>query len=300
MTIEFARGAFENPDDPLHDDDVDTSIVVVPAPEHLDSARRALERCRERWRGIDGAGTSHRADDRAFWDAQAHHHGPEWHTATYISEVVVVDAGGLAVDVDCKGLMPAAMRAAYKGALVEELAAAGVDDAVVRSRHESDDDPAEEPSAGPWPPHAGSELPGLPPGVPPGRVIHHDLRRHGAFRNWFLQRNFDEVWEASAAAVVESGEEEAVRRACHRFSDAGWTVGQPQAYSDWDHKPLTAAAMARAGAVALVTCQAANHMNGRGLRLPKDAEHVLIAVAYYDIDPPAGQELVGDRTDGRG
>lgn len=102
MTIEFGRGALENPDDPSHGDDVDTSLVVVTAPELLDSARTALERCRERWWGIDGAGRFHGADDRAFWDAQPDHHGPEWRTAKYISDVVS-DAGGVAVDVDCQG-----------------------------------------------------------------------------------------------------------------------------------------------------------------------------------------------------
>ncbi len=177
--------------------------------------------------------------------------------------------------------MPAAMRAAYRDVLVEELAAAGVEDATVRSRHESDYAPVEEPPTGRWPLYADSEVAGLPAGV-------HDLRRHGHFRNWLLQRDFDEVWEASAAAVVELGEEEAVRRACRRFSDAGWTAGQPQARWDWDHKPLTPAAMNRPGAVALVTCRSADHVRGQGLPIPKDARHVAIAVAYYDLDPPRG------------
>jgi hypothetical protein len=292
MTIEFGRGAFENPDDPSHGDDVDTSIVVVTAPEHLDATRGALERCRERWWGIDGAGRFHGADDAAFWTAQTHNHGPEWHTAKYVSDVGV-DAGGVTVDVDCQGLMPAAMRAAYRDVLVEELAAAGIDDAIVRSSYSSDYEPVEEPPSGRWPPYAGEAVPGLPPGVPPGRVFHQTLRRHGAFRNWLLQRDFDDVWEASAVGVVEIDEEEAVGGACRRFGDAGWAVGDPRACSDWDGNPLTAAAMSCPGAVALVTCQAAAHVRGRGLAIPRNAERVVIAVAYYDLVPP-GLDVAGE------
>lgn len=293
MTIEFRRGAFENPDDPSHGDDVDTSIVVVTASDHVDAARGAVERCRERWRGIDGAGRYHPPDDAAFWTAQADNHGPEWHTAKHISDLVV-DADGVAVDVDCQGLMPAAMRDAYRDVLIEELAAAGIDDAMVRSADESDHEPVEKPPAGRWPPYAGSEVAGLPPGVPPGRVFHRSgLRRHGAFRNWFLQRDFDDVWEAGAAAMVDVDEEEAVGEACRLFGAAGWAVGEPQAYADWDGKPLTAVAMACPGAVALVTCQAAAYARGQGLAIPKAAERVIIAVAYYDLVPP-GPEGAGD------
>ncbi len=50
MPIEFGRGAFENPDDPVHDDDVDTSVVVLTSPGHLEATREAVERCRARCR----------------------------------------------------------------------------------------------------------------------------------------------------------------------------------------------------------------------------------------------------------
>lgn len=285
MGIEFGRGAFENPDDPVHDDDVDTSIVVDAGSGHVEAVRAALEHCCGRWWGIDGAGNYHGDEDAAFWNAQPDHHGVEWHTVRYISDVVVTSEG-VAVDVDCQGLMPAAMRTAYRQVLVEELEAAGIRDAIVRSLYEADYPPADELPAGGWPPYADLEVPGLPPGVPPGRVIHHELRRHSDFRNWFLQRDFAAVWEASAVAVADWGEEESVRRACRHFSDAGWAVGEPKAIRDWDHKPVTSAAMAMAGAVAVVTCQAARHVKGHGLQPPKDAQHVTIAVAYYDLDRP--------------
>ena len=48
MAITFGRGAFENPEHPQHDDDVDTSIVVVTSPGDRDAAGRALARCRPR------------------------------------------------------------------------------------------------------------------------------------------------------------------------------------------------------------------------------------------------------------
>lgn len=137
MSIEFLRGAFENPDDPSHDDGVDSAIVVATAPADREAARGAVERCRERWWGIDGAGRHHSDADAAFWDAQPDSTGPEWHTAKYMSDVVA-EAGGLVVYVDCQGFMPAAMRAAYRAVLVEELTLAGVADAVVRSAHEAD------------------------------------------------------------------------------------------------------------------------------------------------------------------
>jgi hypothetical protein len=295
--IEFGRGAFENPDDQVHDDDVDTSIIVVTSPEHVEAVGAALERCCERWWGIDGEGTYRGDDDAAFWDAQPYNQGVEWHTAKYISDVVVTPEG-VAVDVDCQGLMPAAMRGAYRQVLVEELEAAGIRDAIVRSPYEADYAPPGELPAGGWPPYTDLEVPGLPPGVPPGRVIHHELRKHSDVRNWFLQRTFAAVWEASAAAVADGGEEEAVLRTGRLFSNAGWAVGEPQATQDWDHRPLTSAAMAMAGAVAVVTCQAARHVKGRGLQPPRDAQHVIIAVAYYDLDRPIPSptpETVGDR-----
>ena len=284
MGIDFRPGAFENPDDPMHDDDVDTSIVVVAGSGHVEAVRAAVERCCRRWWGIDGAGNHHGEGD-PFWSAQPDHDGVGWHTAKYISDVVVTSEG-VAVDVDCQGLMPAAMRAAYRQVLVEELEAAGIRDAIVRSRDEADHPAADELPAGGWPPYADLEVPGLPPGVPPGRVIHHQLRRHSHFRNWFLQRDFTDAWEATAVAVADGDQEESVRRACRLFIDAGWTVGEPRATRDWDDKPVTGAAMAREGAVALVTCQAARHVKGRGLPLPTDAQQVIIAVAYYDLDRP--------------
>jgi hypothetical protein len=286
MGIEFGRGAFENPDDPMHGDDVDTTIVVVTAPADREAARRAVERCRERWRGIDGAGRHHGDDEAAFWDAQPDNAGPEWHTAKYVSDVVV-EADGIVVDVDCKGLMPAAMRSAYRNVLVEELTLAGVEDAVVRSAYEADHSPVPDRPAGSWPPYADLGVPGLPSGIPPGHVIHHELRQRSDFHNWFLQRYFGRVWGASAAAVADCGEEQAVQRARRRFEDAGWRVGDVRATLDWDDKPVTAAAMTTPGAIALVTCQAARHLRRSGLPLPTDAEHVVIASAYYDLEPPS-------------
>jgi len=179
------------------------------------------------------------------------------------------------------------MRAAYRQVLVEELTAAGVQDAMVRSRHEADYQPSEGAPGGSWPLHADSAVPGLPPGVPPGDVLHHQLSRKGCFRNWFLGRYFDDVWEAHATAVLAAGEGEAVRTVGARFGDAGWSAGEAQATADWAGKPLTVAVMTRPGAVAVVTCQAARHARGRGLPIPKGDRRVLTAVAYYDPEPPA-------------
>ena len=286
MGIEFARGAFENPDDPSHDDDVDTSIVVVTAPARRRAAARAVERCRERWRGIDGAGRCHGPDDVGFWEVQLDNHGPEWHTAKYVSDVVV-DADGIAIYVDCQGLMPEPMRAAYRDVLVEEWRAAGVEDAVVRSRHAADHEVDPEPPAGPWPPYMDLKVPGLPPGVPPGRVIHHELRRHSELWNSLLRRNFRSVWQASALAVTDLGPDEAVRRACQLFGDAGWAAREIRAMADWGGKPpLVAAALAIPGAVAVVTGRETRHVRDRGPRLPSDADYVVTAVAYYDLAPP--------------
>ncbi len=290
MGIDFERGAFENPEDPSHGDDVDSDIVVVTAPGDRTAALTAVERCIDRWRGIDGAGRYHGADDE-FWNAQADHEGHEWHTAKYISKVRATRAG-VEVDVDAQGLMPAAMRAAFRRVLTEELAAAGVHEAVVRSQHAADYEPIERPT-GSWPPYADSPAPGLPPGIPPGGLLDHDLKRQGYFSNWLLKRDFRDAWEAFAVAVADCGEEEAVQRACRLFSDAGWTVGEPRAIEDWDHRPMTAATMSAPGAVAFVTCQARRHAKGRGLKLPKDAAHVVIAVAYYDIEPPEQSRAAG-------
>ena len=71
-----------------------------------------------------------------------------------------------------------------------------------------------------------------------------------------------------------------------RFADVGWNVGDIQAIVDWEDKPVTAAAMTIRGAIALVTCQAARHVNGRSLRLPKDAEYVVIVSAFYELVAP--------------
>ena len=134
-----------------------------------------------------------------------------------------------------------------------------------------------------------SAVPGLPAGVPAGRVIHHELRQRSDFRNRLLQRRFDKVWEASALAVADRDEEAAVRRTRDLFRDAGWAVGELQRTVDENHNPLTATAMATPGAIALVTCQATRHAIGRGLQLPNDARHVVTAIAYDDLDaPPEG------------
>lgn len=54
MGIDFGPGAFENPDDPTDDDDVDTSIVVDAGSGHVEAVRAAVARCCGRWWGIDG------------------------------------------------------------------------------------------------------------------------------------------------------------------------------------------------------------------------------------------------------
>jgi hypothetical protein len=280
MGIEFGVGAFENPDDPLYDDDVDTAIVVVTAPDDREAARRAVERCRRRWWGIDGTGRHHSDDDAEFWGGQGGNDRPERHTAKFVSDVVT-ESDGIAVYVDCQGWMPAAMQDAYRNVLIEELALAGVEDAVVRNANEAEHPPVADLPAGPWPPYADLEVPGLPSGVPPGRIFHHQLSQNSAFSNWFLRRYFsDPVWEASAVAVADGGEQETVERACRRFADAGWSVGEVRAIVDWEDEPVTAAGMAIPGGIALVTCQAARHARGHGLRVPDDAEHIVIVSAY--------------------
>jgi hypothetical protein len=98
----------------------------------------------------------------------------------YFSEPQVTEVG-VEVDVDAQSFMPAPMRDACRRVLVEELEAAGVQDAVVRSQYADDYETIEQPT-GSWPPYADSSVPGLPPGLPPGRLLRHDLRRDGYFR----------------------------------------------------------------------------------------------------------------------
>jgi hypothetical protein len=59
-------------------------------------------------------------------------------------------------------------------------------------------------------------------------VIHHELRQRSDPRNRLLGRSFSSVGEASAAAVADRDEEEAVQRARDLFRDARWAVGDIQ------------------------------------------------------------------------
>jgi hypothetical protein len=138
VTTEFERGAFECPDDPSYDDDVDTAIVVVVDRGQAAAAAAAVERCKARWWGIDGAGRHHDQSDVAFWGAQADNFGAEWHTAKYVSPVDI-GPNGPEVYVDCQSLMPLPMQAAYRRVLVEELEAGGITEAVIRPQYADDD-----------------------------------------------------------------------------------------------------------------------------------------------------------------
>jgi hypothetical protein len=151
-----------------------------------------VERCIDRWWGIDGAGRHHGSDDHAFWEAQFDHDGPEWHTAKYFSQPQVTEVG-VEADVDAESFMPAPMRDAYRRVLVEELEASGVRDAVVRSQDAEDYETIEQPT-GSLPPSTDSSAPGLPPGLPPGRLLRHDLRRDGYLRVLYpLNRDFEDA-----------------------------------------------------------------------------------------------------------
>jgi hypothetical protein len=250
--IDFERGAFENPDTPWYDDDVDSAIVVVPERKDRGAALRAAERCIDRWWGIDGAGRHHGSDDETFWDAQFDHDGAEWHTAKYFSEPQVTEVG-IEVDVDAQSFMPAPMRDAYRRVLVEELAAAGVGDAIVRSQNAEDYETIEQPT-GSWPPYADGPVPGLPPGVPPGRLLRHDLRRDGDFRvEYPLNRDFEDAWVAEAAAASDQGEDLVVPEVYRLFTEAGWRVREVEGPKP-DGKLVAAAVAEMDHAVAVVVC----------------------------------------------
>jgi hypothetical protein len=281
--IELGRGVFECPGDRLGVEGVDSWIVVVTDPADRPAVQAALERCAVRWRGIDGAGRFHGPDDDAFWEAQPESSGDEWHTAKDVSEVVVTDEG-VEVDVDVRSFMPLPMQDAYRKALVEELTAAGVHDAVVRSRYDDGDLPSGGPPTGSWPPYLDGDVPGLPPGIPPGPVVHHELRRRGCFWNALLRRDFDDVWQAAAMAPTTDEAVPAVREVCRRFTAAGWVAGEPVETVDWDETPIVAAAARRDRAIALITCRPVVPEHRLRLPIPEEAERVTVVSAYYDID----------------
>jgi hypothetical protein len=278
--IDFERGAFENPDGPGYDDDVDSAIVVVTDRKDRGAALRAVERCIDRWWGIDGAGRHHGSDDEAFWEALADHDGREWHTAKYLSEPRVTEVG-VEVDVDAQSFMPAPMRDAYRRVLVEELEAAGVRDAVVRSQDVEDYETIEQPS-GSWPPYVDSSVPGLPPGVPPGRLLRHDLRRDGYFRvEYPLNRDFEDAWVAEAAAASGQGEDLAVAEVYRLFTEAGWRVNEVERATP-DGKRVAVAVAEMDHAVAMVVCGFAPLFQGTDLTVPADARSVTWISAYYE------------------
>jgi hypothetical protein len=279
--IDFERGAFENPDTPWNDDDVDSDIVVVTERKDRGAALGAVERCIDRWWGIDGAGRHHGSDDQAFWDAQFDHDGAEWHTAKYFSKPQVTEVG-VEVDVDAQSFMPAPMRDAYRRVLVEELEAAGVRDAVVRSQSAEDYETIEQ-AAGSWPPYADGSVPGLPPGVPPGRLLRHDLRRDGDFQVGDpLNRYFKDAWRAEAAAASDQSDDLVVPEVYRLFTEAGWRMNEVEGPKP-DGKRVAAAVAEMDHAVATVLCGFAPLFQGTaGLTVPADARSVTWITAYYE------------------
>jgi hypothetical protein len=276
--IELGRGVFENPDDPLDQDLVGTSIVVVVAEHQRDAAQAAIERCIERWWGIDGAGRHHDRDD-PFWDAWGDHTGVETHAATYVAHDVTPQ--GIEVYVDVRSLMPAPMRRAYRRVLVEELDAAGIRDGVVRSQHADDHGPApdHDPS---WPPHQEAEVLCLPPGVPPGEVLRQELHRHLGVANPMLPRPVAAGWEATAIAATPEPADAAVQRALDRFAAAGWHAGAPAARTDPDDKPFLVAQVTTDRGAGFVACQDVTHVHRRHVAAMPDAGHLLAVAAYYE------------------
>jgi hypothetical protein len=242
-----------------------------------------VERCIDRWWGIDGSGRHHGSDDQAFWEAQFDHDGAEWHTAKYFSEPRVTEVG-VEVDVDAQSFMPAPMRDAYRRVVVEELEAAGVRAAVVRSQYAEDYETSEQPT-GSWPPYADGSVPGLPPGVPPGQLLRHDLRRDGDFRvEHPLNRDFKAAWVAQAAAASDQGEGVAAPEVYRLFTEAGWRVNEVERTKP-DGKRVAVAIAKMDNAVAVVVCAFAPLDQGTELTVPADARSVTWITAYYENRP---------------
>jgi hypothetical protein len=279
--IDFERGAFENPDTPWYDDGVDSAVVIVTDRKDRTATLGAVVRCIDRWWGIDGAGRHHGSDDQAFWDAQFDHEGAESHTAKYFSEPQVTEVG-VEVHVDAQDFMPAPMRNAYRRVLVEELEAAGVQDAVVRSQYIEDYETNEQPT-GSWPPDTDSSAPGLPPGLPPGQLLRNDLRRDGYFRvEYPLNRYFKDAWVADAVAASDQGEDSVAPEVYRLFAEAGWRVNEVQG-PEPDGKPAAAAVAEMDHAVAVIVCASASLAQGtQGLTVPTDARSVTWITAYYE------------------
>jgi hypothetical protein len=281
MGTRFERGVFENPDDPLCQDDVDTSIVVVVRGRDRQAARRAVERCLERWWGIDGAGRHHEENDDAFWEAQSDYYGVESHTAKYFSDVAVTPAG-VEVYVDAQSLMPAPMRRAYRRVLAEELAAAGIADAVVRSQHADNYRPPRD--HGPlWPPYQDNAVLCLPPGVPAGQVLRQELHCRGGVANPLLPPRFDPVWEATAIAATSQPGQTAVRETLNRFEAAGWHTIDPVTRLDPDGEPFLFSEVAMDRAVGFVGSQDIAHVHSHHMAVPPDATQIIAIAVYYNI-----------------
>jgi hypothetical protein len=293
MAIEFRRGAFENPDNPLDSADVDAAIVVVVRASDRPAVHSALERCLDRWWYIDGAGHHHTPEDE-FWDAQPDAEGSEWHSAKYVSDVTTTDAG-VKVHIDIQSFMPAAMRAAYRRVLVEELEAAGIRDATVQSQSTEHHAPLVTLPGGSWPPYQDAPVPGLPEGVPPGQLLHHELRKTRNVRV-SSQRKFAEAWKAKAMAAIDRDDVPAVREIVDVFENAKWrvsdpvstaeqnwaqVVGMPRVYSSGD--PLIAAGAVTDHAAARITCKSAHLLRDQGWSVPTEAVGIATISAYYEI-----------------